>query len=129
MELEEHVYEPDSEEMEVDTLDWEVRDRVDLARQRAIRKRRAALQLLAELEDKERLMVELQESLKDNIMRDWEKEEWSYISGELIVDTGLEVKASWNPDLDTKELSKSGEMVGKGKHISWSIEERKKKFH
>ena len=46
--------------------------------------------------------MELQESLKDNIMGDWEKEQWSYMSGELIVDTDLEVKANWNPDLDTK---------------------------
>ena len=109
-----------------------VRDRVDLARQRAIRKRRTALQrkkLLAELEAKESLRVELQESFENNIMRDWKEEKWSYMSGALMTDTGLEVKASWNPDLDTQELTKSGEMVGKGKHISWSIEERKKKFH
>ena len=89
----------------MDTLDWKVRDSVELARQRAIRKRRAALQrkkLLAKLEAKERLRVELQESLKDSIMGDWEKEQWSYMSGELIVDTDLEVKANWNPDLDTK---------------------------
>ena len=44
MELEEHVREPDIEEMEVDTMDWRMRDRVDLARKRAVRKRRAALQ-------------------------------------------------------------------------------------
>ena len=101
-----------------------VRDRVDLARQRAIRKRRTALQrkkLLAELEAKESLRVELQESFENNIMRDWKEEKWSYMSGALMTDTGLEVKASWNPDLDTKELSKSGEMVRKEKHISWSI--------
>ena len=42
------------------------------------------------------------------------------MTGVLINDTGLEVKASWNTDLDTKELSESSEMVGKEKHISWS---------
>ena len=56
--------------MEVDTMDWKVRDRVDLARNRAKRKRRAALQhknLLAELEAKERLRVEMQESFKRTV--------------------------------------------------------------
>ena len=99
MELEEHVREPDIEELEVDIMDT-LRDRVDLAIKRAIRKRRAALQrknLLAELEAKERLRVELQEYFKINIWRDWEEEQWSYMSGVLIKDTGLEVKASWNP--------------------------------
>ena len=43
MELEEHVREPDIEEMDVDTMDWRMRDRVDLARRRAVRIRRAAL--------------------------------------------------------------------------------------
>ena len=97
MELEEHVRVPDIEELEVDIMDT-LRDRVDLAIKRAIRKRRAALQrknLLAELEAKERLRVELQEYF--NIWRDWEEEQWSYMSGVLIKDTGLEVKASWNP--------------------------------
>ena len=94
MELEEHV-----RELEVDIIDT-LRYRVDLAIKRAIRKRRAALQrknLLAEMEAKERLRVELQEYFKINIWRDWEEEQWSYMSGVLIKDTGLEVKASWNP--------------------------------
>ena len=94
-----------------------MRNRVDLARQKAVRKRRAALprkNLLAELYAKERLRLELQDSLKDTIMGNWEKEQWIYMSGELIVDTDLEVKASWNPDLDNLELTKSGERWGRG---------------
>ena len=39
----------------------------------------------------------------------------------LVKDTDLVVKANWNPDLYSKELSESGVMVGKEKHISWSI--------
>ena len=74
-ELEEHVREPDIEEMEVDTMDCKMRDRVDLARKSAVRKRRAALKrknLLAELEAKEKLRVELQESFRLDILKDWE---------------------------------------------------------
>ena len=56
-------------------MDWKMRDRVDLARKRAVRKRRAALKrknLLAELEAKEKLRVELQESFRLDILKDWE---------------------------------------------------------
>ena len=57
MELEEHVSEPDVEEMDVDTMDWRKRDRLDLARKRGVRVKRAAFQrkdLLVELEAKEK---------------------------------------------------------------------------
>ena len=40
----------------------------------------------------------------------------------MVVDTGLKVRASWNPDLSTQKLTRSGEMVGKGKVLSWSVE-------
>ena len=78
MELEEHVREPDIEEMEVDTMDWRMRDRVDLARRRAVRIKRAALQkknLLLGLEAKEKRREELQESFRQDILEDWEKEQ------------------------------------------------------
>ena len=44
------------------------------------------------------------------------------MSGEMVVNTGLEVKDSWNLDLATHKLTRSGEMVGNGKEISWSVE-------
>ena len=56
-------------------MDCKMRDRVDLARKSAVRKRRAALKrknLLAELEAKEKLRVELQESFRLDILKDWE---------------------------------------------------------
>ena len=49
-----------------------------------------------ELEAKERM-----NKSKNNIMRDWEEKQWSYMSGDLITDAGLEVKASWSPDVDS----------------------------
>ena len=51
---------------------------------------------MVELEAKERM-----NKSKNNIMRDWEEEQWSYMSGDLITDVGLEVKASWSPDVDS----------------------------
>ena len=39
----------------------------------------------------------------------------------LVKDTGLVTEARWNPDLDSKDLSESGLILGKMKHISWSL--------
>ena len=119
-ELEEHVREPDIEEMEGDTMDWKMRNRVALARRRAVRIRRAAFQrknLLAQLEAKEKQRKELQESFRQDILGAWEKEQWSFMTGVLVKDTGLVFEARWIPDLDSKDLSESGVMVGKMKHM------------
>ena len=124
MELEEHVREPDIEEMEVDTMDWRMRDRVDLARKRAVRIKRAALQkknLLLGLEAKEKRREELQESFRQDILEDWEKEQLRFMTGVLVKETCLVFEARWNPDLESEELSESDVSVGEKKHISWSL--------
>ena len=44
----------------------------------------------------------LQESFRQDILKDWEKEQWSFMIGVLVKDTGLVYVARWNPDLETK---------------------------
>ena len=43
------------------------------------------------------------------------------MTGVLFKETGPVVEARWNPDLKSKDLSESGVMMGKMKHISWSL--------
>ena len=105
IELEDHVREPDIEDMEVDTKDWRMRDRVDLARRRAAPQRKI---LLAELEANEKQREELQELFRQDILETWEKEQWSFMTGMSVKDTSLVIKAKWNPDLDSNDMLESG---------------------
>ena len=60
--------------------------------------------------------------MEHELLRMWEKAQWTIMKSSLMKNPGLEVTASWNIDLEEgTNLAISGECVGKCNIIAWEI--------
>ena len=81
-----------SEVMEKDTLPWKVKERMDQAREKTMRLKRAKLQkkvMLMNLENLKQWRIALKQFLADLIVDSWQREQSKAISTEMLRIKGL----------------------------------------
>ena len=91
------------EAMEIDTLPWKVKERMDQVREKAMRLRRAKLQkkvMLMNLENLKQWRIALNQFLADLIVDSWQREQSKAISTEMLRIKGLSLVSTWDGDLE-----------------------------